>query len=489
MTTRSRTLRRYVALVTVTGCSLLMWYAGSPQLRVARDARGFWLFALLLFLGEVFPISVPRHEGEVDEVTASTTFAFALMIGFGTAPAVFAQVVSSIIADLLVHKAPWKIGFNAGQYTLSLGAAGAVYHVLGGQIGQGIGSLVPFALSATVFFVLNTTITDVALGLASGVDLRAYIAKDLVFEAQATLPLLALAPVVVAAAEASLWLIPLAAAPAIAVWWGTRLALENARLAAELRGSLDHQRELNRLKDDFVAVVSHELRTPLTSIQGYVKTLLQLSPDLPDDQRRAFLEAADRQSDRLRRLIEQLLVVGRLDSHVEPLSLSWVDVDELVAHVVEELGPRAQGHAFDVRVAADLPRLRTDEGKLHQILSNLVENALKYAPPDTRLTIKADPAPEGVRVGVIDEGPGIPSDAHERIFERFYQVDQSATRRVGGTGLGLYICRRMAEALGARLWLARSDGAGSEFALSVPARAPGEAAPVGDDDQSITASV
>jgi signal transduction histidine kinase len=173
--------------------------------------------------------------------------------------------------------------------------------------------------------------------------------------------------------------------------------------------------------------------------------------------------------------VEYAGVIARLEQiadPVEPLSLGWVDLGEVVGHVVDELSPRARGHAFDVRIAPNLPRVQTDVGKLHQILSNLVENALKYAPPDTRVTISADPGVRGVAVVVADEGPGIPDEAHERIFDRFYQVDQSATRRVGGTGLGLYICRRMAETLGARLWLARSDGSGSEFALFVPDHAP-----------------
>ena len=183
-------------------------------------------------------------------------------------------------------------------------------------------SILPFLASAITFFLLNTIITDVAVAMSSGVVMGPYIAKDLVFQAQATLPLLALAPVVVAAVDESLWLIPLAAAPAVALWWGTRLALENARLAQELQRSLEQEQELNRMKDDFVAMVSHELRTPLTSIQGYIKTLRQLSSDLPPDQRESFLEAADRQGDRLRRLIEQLLVVGRLETHVEPLAVT-----------------------------------------------------------------------------------------------------------------------------------------------------------------------
>ena len=112
---------------------------------------------------------------------------------------------------------------------------------------------------------------------------------------------------------------------------------------------------------------------------------------------------------------------------------------------------------------------------MHQIRSNLVENALKYAPPYTRISVHAEPAVRGVVISVGDEGPGIPEEARELIFERFYQVDQSATRRVGGTGLGLYICRKMADAIGARLWLARSAEGGSEFALFLPDRTPDHA--------------
>ncbi len=491
MTVRGRSFDTYVALVTVAGCSLLVWFAAQPSLEAAASERAFGLLALLRLVGEVFPISVPRG-GEVDELTASTTFAFALMIGFGTPAAVVAQVVASMIADILLHKSLWKVAFNAGQFALSLGAAGAVYHGLGGGMTLNSGSILPFLASAITFFLLNTIITDVAVAMSSGVAMGPYIAKDLVFQAQATLPLLALAPVVVAAVDESLWLIPLAAAPAVALWWGTRLALENARLAQELQRSLEQEQELNRMKDDFVAMVSHELRTPLTSIQGYIKTLRQLSSDLPPDQREAFLEAADRQGDRLRRLIEQLLVVGRLESHVEPLAVTPISIDRLTTNVVDELRMGTGGHVFDVRIDPNLPRIRSDEGKVHQILSNLAENALKYTPPDTCVGIAADPAVGGIILSVTDQGEGIPEEHRERIFERFYQVDGSATRRVGGTGLGLYICVKMAETLGGRLWLARSDDHGSVFSLFLPELPPGfehEGEPNPGPDQSMTARV
>jgi signal transduction histidine kinase len=453
-----------VAAVLVTGS----WHD------IVRASAAFWLFSGFLLAGELFQISIP-HGGEVDEITTSTTFAFALLIAFGTGPAVLAQAVASMLSDLVYGKPAWKTLFNAGQYAVSLGVAGWLYTALGGGHAVRTSILVPFALAAVVFFLLNAIITDVGLGLSLQIPIVGYLLRDLQLQVFVTPTLLALAPVVVAASEITLWLVPLSAVPAVAVYWGTRQALENARLVEELQGSLDQMTELNRMKDDFVAVVSHELRTPLTSIQGYIKTMLQLSPDLPDEQRRSFLEAADRQSERLRRLIEQLLVVSRLESHVEPLVWQTVSLARVTAHVVDELRPRAHGHTFDVRFGADLPEVETDESKLHQILSNLVENALKYSPPDTRITVRGEQSVGGIVITVEDEGAGIPEDAWDRVFERFYQVDSSHTRRQGGTGLGLYICRKMAEAIGARIWLASSDRDGSEFCLFVPERHGGGA--------------
>src|SRR5205085_8655055 len=238
----------------------------------------------------------------------------------------------------------------------------------------------------------------------------------------------------------------------------------------------------NRLKDEFVAVVSHELRTPLTSIQGYVKTLLQLTGDLDVEQQRSFLEAAERQSERLRRLIEQLLVVSRLESHVEPLTVTTFSLRALTREVTDELRVTANGQVFDLRFEEMAPPIETDEAKVRQILSNLIENAIKYSPPDSRITIRESLTDGGRVLSVEDEGSGIPKDSHDRVFERFYQVDQSNTRRVGGTGLGLYICSKMADSLGARLWLESSDEQGSVFSLALPSAPPDSEAREGSDE-------
>jgi len=250
------------------------------------------------------------------------------------------------------------------------------------------------------------------------------------------------------------------------------VSLENARLVAQLEESLAHLTEMNRLKDDFVASVSHELRTPLTSIRGYVKTLLRPDATFSADEQRSFLETVDRQSNRLHRLIEDLLAVSRIESETDSTSFTVVSPKELVAEIADELRAKSTDHTLVVDLPSDLPVVTTDPGKVHQIILNLIDNALKYAPRQTTITVSGVKQAGGITVSVADQGEGIPLGAQESIFERFYQVDQSTTRAVGGTGLGLYICRRMAEAIGGRVWLEKSDEEGSTFSLWIPTQIP-----------------
>ena len=487
----------YVSVVSLAGIGLIPFMMASPRIPMALGSAGFWLFSIFVLLGEMFPLRVQMRD-ELTENTTSVTFSFALILSFGAAAAILPNIVASAIGDVRQGKSPLRVVFNVGQYVLSIAAAGAVYELLGGSAIVTAREIPAIAASALTMFLVNLVLTSIAVGLWQRLPLIPYVYKNIAFSAHMTPALLALSPVVVVVADVSLWFVPLFAIPIAAVYWGMTKALENSRLVDRLRDSLEQMTELNRMKDDFVAVVSHELRTPLTSIQGYVKTLLQLTGQLDEAQERSFLEAADRQSDRLRSLIEQLLVVGRLETHTEPLVATQVSVASVAGNVIEELRPRAHGHAFDLRFDSDTPFVETDEHKVHQILSNLVENALKYSPPDTRITIRIEPRHDGIVAAVQDEGHGIPVDDREQVFERFYQVDSSATRSVGGTGLGLYICRKMAEQLGARIWLESSGRRGSTFCLFVPFSPPGRedeappGEPVGEHatgDQSITASV
>ena len=247
----------------------------------------------------------------------------------------------------------------------------------------------------------------------------------------------------------------------------TSVSLSNARLVSWLQESLAHLTEINRLKDDFVATVSHELRTPLTSIKGFAKTLLRPDVSMDEDQRQ-FVAIIDRQADRLHRLIEDLLVVSRVEAdQIRPLPAP-VSPASLLDGLATEFEQATGDRRIDVLVERDLAPLSSDGDLIHRVLSNLVENALKYSPPGTAISLGARGESGGVVFSVADRGFGVPAERRDQIFERFYQVDQSATRRVGGAGLGLFICRKLASSLGGRVWLERSDENGSVFSLWIP---------------------
>lgn len=450
----------YVWVISTEGLIALLaldWGRGLSQ--IERAPGTFWLLGVLVVVGELFAIRLPRFD-ETEEITTSTTFAFALMLGLGAGAAALAMVVAEVAADF--RKKPWwKIVFNASAYVLSISAAGAVYVGLGGSPMLTLADVWPIVFAGLTFFVVNTAIIEIAVAIAQGLPPLYHLRKNLAFQLATTGILLSLAPMVVVLAQHKPFLLPLLALPVATTHWSARTSVENTQLE-----------ELNRMKDDLMAVVSHELRTPLTSIQGYVKTLLQIGDRLDSEESREFLEGASRQSERLHRLIEELLTVARLDGQVEPVELSDVVLPDVAALVVQELRGRVERHRLDLVFDADLPTVRSDQAKIHRIISNLLENALKYAPADTHVWVRARTSGGGVVVEVEDQGPGIPEDARGRIFDRFFQVDQGTTRKAGGTGLGLYICRRLAETIGATLELERTGEDGSVFRLSIPQEPP-----------------
>jgi signal transduction histidine kinase len=248
------------------------------------------------------------------------------------------------------------------------------------------------------------------------------------------------------------------------------VALRNAKLVHRLEASLAHETEINKLKDDFVATISHELRTPLTSVQGYIKTLLRDDVTVAPAQQREFLERADHQGERLRRLIEDLLFASRIEASPPIPTTESVAIPALVQRVVDSHGATVERRRFVLDFAPSLPSIRTSEELVFRILGNLVDNALKYSPSHHSIRVSARCHEGGMLVSVTDRGVGVPPEERDRIFDRFYQVDHSSTRRVGGTGMGLYICRQAAELLGGRLWLEASESVGSTFCLWLPAK-------------------
>lgn len=253
-----------------------------------------------------------------------------------------------------------------------------------------------------------------------------------------------------------------------------RLLAEQAARLEELlekeHRTVDELRELNRMKGEFVAVVSHELRTPVTALLGYAKTLRQ--PEFAEDRtlREEFLERMERQSERLLRLVENLLTASRIESRQLPLSIGRVLFEDLVREVVEGLAPEA-GRVV-VRIPRDIPVLTTDRQLLSRVLQNLLDNALKYSPEGSPCELEAATEDGWLVFSVRDHGIGIPETEIPKIFERFYQVDQSSTRTFRGAGLGLSLVRDLVQHLGGGVEVESVEGEGSRFTVRMPLRHP-----------------
>jgi two-component system phosphate regulon sensor histidine kinase PhoR len=226
-------------------------------------------------------------------------------------------------------------------------------------------------------------------------------------------------------------------------------------------------RRADQIRRDFVANVSHELRTPLTAIKGYVEALLDGPGE--DEEARRFLEVIGRHTTRMERLVKDLLRLARLDARQEPLERASCDVQQLFRSVVADLSSAID--AKRQRVSIDVPSEGTtvsaDPAKLHDIIRNLVENAVNYSPEDAEVRLAAARSNGQFTISVSDSGPGIPVDDLTRVFERFYRVDKSRSRP-GGTGLGLAIVRHLTELHGGTALAANRPEGGAVFTITLP---------------------
>jgi signal transduction histidine kinase len=245
------------------------------------------------------------------------------------------------------------------------------------------------------------------------------------------------------------------------------LALSLNSMARQVQATAQSQRE-------FLANVSHELKTPLTSIQGFAQAIVDGAADSPAaTQRSANIIYSE--AERMRRLVDSLLDLARLDAELRTLRRAPVDLRALLAGVVEQFGPRAKEQGVDLHpeLPPTLPALVGDGDRLAQVFANLLDNALKHTPAGGAVTVRASPAEDAVEVQVADTGHGIPAADLERIFDRFYQVDKSRARS-GGVGLGLAITKEIVAAHGGTLSVRSQAGAGATFTVRLPA--------VGQDD-------
>ena len=250
--------------------------------------------------------------------------------------------------------------------------------------------------------------------------------------------------------------------------------VEKGRMQLEAEERANELKKIDDARAELIALVTHELRTPLAVVRAYTELLAEDPPldgrssrDPERRERRAdWHRSAMEQVERLDRLVDSILASVRVGPET-PADLQPTDVGQVVGEAAGELAPLLSRHRLELREGIRLFAL-TDPSRLRQILEHLVENAVKYAPPETTIRLDWRMTDGAIRVGVEDEGPGIPEEWRERIFEPYARRD---TRTARGSGIGLYAARRLAESVGARLWCEPANGHGARFVIALPAAA------------------
>jgi signal transduction histidine kinase len=234
--------------------------------------------------------------------------------------------------------------------------------------------------------------------------------------------------------------------------------------------NLTEERALDELKSDFIATVSHELRTPLAAIYGCAQTLRREDIELAGDDEQELLEVISQESERLTRIVGDILLANQIEAGRLKFKQREVDLAVIAQEAIDEIrAALASRKDIDFELAAPESMVVCGDGdKLRQVLLNLIDNAVKYSPAGGRVEVFLEPSGPGLRMGVRDEGIGIPHGDLKRIFGKFYRVDPQQIRGVGGTGLGLYICRELVRRMDGRLSVTSAEGKGSAFVVDLP---------------------
>jgi two-component system sensor histidine kinase KdpD len=248
------------------------------------------------------------------------------------------------------------------------------------------------------------------------------------------------------------------------------LAIEGARLAEQAR-----QTELleatEKLQTALLNSISHDLRTPLVSITGALSSLEEGSPALDEEDRRSLIETAREEAERLNRLVGNLLDITRLETGGMHLHREACDIQELIGSSLEQVGSPLKHRQVEVDIPAKLPLISVDFVLFSRVLVNVIDNALKYSPPDKPIEIKTRTSNQSLEISIADRGEGIPAEDLERIFDKFYRVQRPDN--VSGTGLGLSICKGIVEAHGGSIRAENRRGGGAIFTVQMPLEGTG----------------
>ncbi|MHB8626725.1 MAG: PAS domain S-box protein [Aggregatilineales bacterium] len=246
------------------------------------------------------------------------------------------------------------------------------------------------------------------------------------------------------------------------------IMMDNVRLLDAERRARREAEYANELKLKFLAMISHELRTPLTSIKGFVSSLLATDVSWSADDQHQFISIISEEADKLTDLISQLLDLSQLQAGTLRIQPTVQSVQNIFDIATAQLTTLAHRHHLIVQIAPDLPAITADGQRIAEVLTNLVGNAVKYAPEGTPITVEAVPQDGMVRVSVTDEGPGIPPENREVVFEAFRQLERKSSQPLKGAGLGLAICKGLIEAHHGRMWISDGPHSGTTISFALP---------------------
>jgi signal transduction histidine kinase len=440
-----------VAFGASIGLGLAFWSFASGKYGWSELA-GIMVLLAAAAVAEAFP--VPIEGVAVGATSLATIFLVAIAAIYGWPAAAVAGLLAMALVEVARRRPVSRIAFNCGVYVIAGIAAGTAAATI--DHGTLLHLVVGAIAAAVCFYLVDITLLAAVVSRSRQLrflsSLRNYVHLTLMpFAIMASLTV-----VLVVLWDRSPYVAVVLAGPLLAT----------AIYQRWIHGALERLREFDRLKDEFIAIVSHELRTPLTSVYGAAVTLR--NRELDDTRRNLLLDIVSTESARLGRLLDDVLWVSRLDSgRAEPL-ITRVEPRELVSDVVDATRTHLPpGLSLDFSCdSASLP-VAADPDRLRQVLVNLIENAVKYS-GQGRIEVRVQPQYETTRFSVRDEGRGIPIGEAERIFEKFYRLDPDMTEGVGGTGLGLYICRELIEGMQGQIWVNSELGKGSTFIFELP---------------------
>jgi signal transduction histidine kinase len=407
-------------------------------------------------LAEAFPVPIERVAAGA--TSFANVFIAAAAVLYGWRAAVLVGAGAMLLVELRLRRPATRLVYNSALYVLGGAAAGLVATVVPDGAGLGLGS-------SLGFYAVNIALLGAVVSQARH---EPYLRVASSFYRSTLVPFAVMAAttaILIQLWQNSPYYTLLLAAPIVLIVGYQRSLTE----------ALRRQRELDELKDEFIAVISHELRTPLASVLGSAITLERRELDTPTKEQ--LIGIIRRESARLAKLVEDVLWVSRLDANRK----SAEDVSCDAAAVLHDVGALASAMAPDeitISVKTDpasIP-LPVEAEQFRRVVANLVDNAIKYSPDGGTVEATAKRVDDVLLVTVSDEGIGVPPAERHRIFEKFTRLDPQMRRGIAGTGLGLYICRELVRKMGGRIWVVGNQGRGSTFGFEIPVEtAEGEA--------------